>query len=162
MKSCLFRYIASVVHKPESSLTGHSAEWESWCIYRILEGMGYQIDAIGWKQKVNITKKYDIVFDVIDLEELKSAFKSDTIKIVHLTGADNVWRNRVGDMRLAELNERRGVNLVYNRRIKNPEAVYKSIELADYCTLIGNDWTRRTYPREYWDKIRLIDVTASR
>ena len=148
MKSCLFRYIASAVHKPESALVGHSAEWESWCIYHILVEMGYQVDTIDWKQKVNITKQYDVVFDAINLGELKSAFKSDTIKVVHLTGADNVWRNAAGDKRLSELNERRGVKLGYKRRITNPEAVYKSIEIADYCTLIGNDWTRQTYPRE--------------
>lgn len=162
MRSCLFRYIASAVHKPESALVGHSAEWESWCLYHILVGMGYQVDTIDWKQRVSITKQYGVVFDAINLTELKLAFKSDTIKIVHLTGADNVWRNRQGEKRLVDMNTRRGCRLSYRRSIADPTAVYKSIEIADYCTLIGNDWTRRTYPERYWDKIHLVNVTASR
>lgn len=163
MKTCLFRYITTVVDRAESTLTGHSAEWESWRLYWLFRELGYQVDCINWKDKnLSITKKYDVVFDVINLYELKSAFKSDTIKIVHLTGADNVWRNRAGEMRLRDLNTRRRCDLGYRRKIANPELVYKSIEIADYCTLIGNEWTRSTYPEKYWDKIHLVNVSGSR
>jgi hypothetical protein len=163
MKSCLFRYIATAVHRPEESLTGHSAEWESWCIYHLFLELGYQIDAINWKDKnFRITKQYDVVFDAINLIELKSAYKNDTIGICHLTGADNIWRNEAGEKRLTELNERRGVKLGYRRKIENPEQVYKCIEFADYVTLIGNAWTRSTYPEKYRDKIHLVNVSATK
>jgi hypothetical protein len=163
MTTCLYRYIASAIHKSPDQLRGHSAEWESWCIYQILTSLGYTVTALNWKDKnINITQTYDVVWDAIDLRQLKPAFRDDTIKILHLTGADNVWRNKQGLSRVADVNRRRNTQLPYVRFLHNPDAVYENIELADFVTLLGNEFTLHTYPERYWDKIKLMNVSATR
>ena len=158
MKTCLMRYIVKSLvmnHFP-----GHSAEWESRCIYDAFKALGYHVDILNWKGGVHITRTYDVVFDVGNLAELTDAFKGDTIKMLHLTGMDNVKRNELAARRMEQANARRG-GLRSTRIIPNPEEVYKSIELADYVTLDGNMRTLHTYPKRYWDKIHPVNVTAS-
>lgn len=162
MKTCLYRYIASATRKSPDRITGHSVEYKSWCIHDLFVSMGYDVTVLNWRDKeFEITRTYDVVFDILDLRQLKTAFSDDTIKIFHLTGADNVWRNEQGLRRAEELNQRRGCSLPYARFIQDPEAVYESIEIADLAVLGGNEWTLHTYPEKYWDKIRLINSVAT-
>ena len=162
MKTLLYRYIASSIHKPEQFITGHSAEWQSWCIYQIFKAMGFEIDMINWKSKYyDVGKTYDVIFDIVDLSQLVPAFREDTIKIFMLTGADNVWRNQQGEARVRFVNERRGCDLSYARRISDPYKTYRSIELADYVLLNGNHETLSTYPERYQDRIHLQDTIGS-
>ena len=163
MKTCLFRYVTKVLHLPESRLLGHAAEWRSWVLYRIFLDLGFEIDCVSWLDKgYTPTKQYDVVLDVMDLTELVPAFHDRTVKILLLTGADNVWRNKQGLRQAKSLNERRGSEISYARKIVNPMKVYESIELADHVLLVGNEWTRSTYPERYQSKIRPINTTYTR
>ena len=158
LKSCLMRYIAKSLIMDQ--FLGHSAEWESRCVYDIFTSIGYHVTMLNWKGGVHIDRTYDVVFDVGNLAELAAAFRPDTIKILHLTGSDNVKRNQRAIKRMEEANARRG-GLRSTRIIPNPEQAYKSIELADYVTLDGNLETLHTYPEKYWDKIHPVNVTAN-
>lgn len=163
MKTCLFRYVTKILGLPEESVRGHAAEWRSWMLYYMFIDAGYQVDAVSWLDKgFRPKRQYDFVFDVIDLTALKDAYKCDTIKVIELTGADNVWRNAQGELQINRLNERRSCKIPYHRRIANPEQVYESIEMADHVLLVGNEWTRSTYPKRYHDKINLINTTFTR
>ena len=163
MKTCLYRYIATVLDKPEASIMGHNAEWNSWTIADIIRGMGYHIHALDWKRSGldKIRGTFDLVFDVICLPDLLPFCRPDTVKVFMLTGSDNVKRNERGEWRTAELNKRRGCNLPYYRRIPEPEKVYKSIEAADYVVMVGNQKNLHEYPEKYWEKIHLTNVTSS-
>ena len=118
--------------------------------------------ALNWKGNVGrIHCKYDLVFDVMKLDELSDGFISTTVKFLHLTGSDSGYCNRQEAERVREVNERRGCNLKPQRSLDNPEDMHRSIELADYVTLVGNKETLSTYPEQYRDKVHLVDITAS-
>ena len=160
MKTCLYRYIAKSLTQTE--FTGHSAEWESWCIADILKGLGFTLHTLNWKGKPGfINQKYDLVFDIARLEELSGGFDESTVKFFHMTGSDSGKRNHQEAERVREVNARRGCNLKPQRLLPDPEVIHQSIELADYITLVGNQETLNTYPEQYRDKIHLVDITAS-
>jgi hypothetical protein len=159
MKTCLMRYIAKSVHM--NNFLGHSAEWESWCIYNIFKGLGYEVDMLNWKGAVNISQTYDVVFDVVHLEDLRKAFRPDTFKMMHLTGSDSHVRNKIARWRMEQANARKNGMLRSTRMMPDPDAVYRSIELADYVTLDGNLTTLHTYPERYWSKIHPVNITST-
>ena len=162
MKTCLFRYITTILTQSEQSLTGHNAKWKSWTIFHLLQGLGYQMECINWKNNgFTITHAYDVVFDIIALPELSKGFDDNTVKIFMLTGSDNVDRNIRALGRVDQVNERRNSKLKYSRYISDPEKVYQSIELADHVLITGNEASKRTYPERYWDKINLVNVTSA-
>lgn len=164
MKTCLMRYISTVLNMPERDLVKHNAEWKSWLIHRLLLELGLTITPLNWRgYNLNALadRTFDVIFDILDLRELMPFAHENTVKILLLTGADNVGRNAKAMARLDELNKRRNANLRYYRYIKNPTAVYESIDLADYCIITGNMETIRTYPERYWQKIRPINVTSA-
>ena len=153
MKACLMRYIARSIRMRR--FPGHAAEWKSYCIYQILKSMGFEIDLLNWKDEPQIEHTYDVVFDVGRLDELSDAFRPDTVKILYLTGGDNVRRNKL----LKKRTKRADITSL--RLIPEPEAVYDNIELADYVILNGNQTTLHTYPEQYWDKIHLMNGTIT-
>ena len=156
----LYRYIPGAVHQTVHD--GHSANWQSWCIYQIFKELGFEIDLLGWKDKhFNINKTYDAVFDIGRMQYLSKGFREGTVKILFLTGADNVWRNQQGEKRAAQASQRRGRRLPYSRLIPKPSEVYQAIELADFVICLGNEWTRSTYPEKYRDKLHMMDVVGT-
>ena len=155
----LYRYITKSLHWVK--FPGHSAEWKSWCVADILRRLGLSIYAVNWKDTPPIAHTYDAVFDVSGLLDLTPAFGPDTVKILHLTGSDNVSRNQAEAERVAQVNARRGCALKQQRVLPDPEGTYKSIEMADFVIMNGNQETLNTYPEKYHDKIRLIDTVAT-
>jgi hypothetical protein len=151
----LYRYIIKSLNATSFS---HAAELKSKIIYDLFREMGYQIDTVRWTDRdYKPTRTYDVVFDIRHLHRLKNAFKPQTVKILYLNATDDVWRNRQERERVEQVNRRRGCYLQPKRQIKYPDSVYQSIEAADVVLLNGNEFTRRTYPERYWDKIVLAD-----
>jgi glycosyltransferase involved in cell wall biosynthesis len=142
---------------------GHSALWESCAIAKIFQRLGYQVEAINYLDQSFTPKgKYDVVFDIFtNLGRLAPQLGEGTIKLLHCTGSDPYYQNQAELKRVAEVNLRRNGAYQPKRLIANPEMVYKSLESADFCSLIGNDHTRNTYPKRFQQKMELVTVSSS-
>jgi hypothetical protein len=143
---------------------GHTNKWECREIARIFQAAGYEVDAIHYNNsKFRPRKKYNILIDIdTNLQRLAPLLPTDCKKILHLTGSYSLYQNAAEQQRIKNLQQRRP-NITYTakRQIKNPKLSEKSLELADYCSLIGTPHTLQTYPKKYHSKINLVAVTAS-
>jgi Glycosyltransferase len=143
---------------------GHTNKWECREIARILQDAGYEVDAIHYQNtKFRPRKKYNILFDIdAVLQRLSPLLPVNCKKILHLTTSYSPYQNAAEQQRIKNLQQRRP-NSTYTakRQIKNPELSEKSLQLADYCSLIGTAHTLQTYPEKYHSKINLVTVTAS-
>jgi hypothetical protein len=162
----LFSYLpyALLYDADDKFFEGHTNKWESREIARIFQADGYEIDAIHYgNTKFQPRKKYDILFDIdAGLQRLSPLLPPGCKKILHLTGSYSPYQNAAEQQRIKNLQERRpGSIYAAKRQIKNPELTEKSLELADYCSLIGSPHTLQTYPQKYHRKISLVTVTAS-
>lgn len=161
----LISYLAQSVHLSEdsSALNAHSNVWESREIARILRDLSYEVDVINWNDRKFIPEtNYDVLFDIaINLSRLSEVNNPPTINILHRTGSDPNYQNAAEMRRVLDVNRRRNANYQPKRIVQEPEIELESLRLADYCSLLGNDHTLRTYPSEYHDKITLVPVSGS-
>lgn len=162
----LFSYLpyALLYREDDKFFDGHTNKWESREIARIFKDYGYEVDAIHYNnKKFKPKKKYDFLFDIdFNLQRLSPLLPSDCKKILHLTGSYSYYQNAAELKRIEELKKRRPGSVYEPRRIiDNPAASDKSLEMADFCSLIGVKHTLQTYPKKYHEKISLVTVTAS-
>ena len=161
----LFSYLEAPLLWTENSkkFRGHSNAWESREIVRIFLDLGYQVDAINFMDRTFVPQKhYDVVFDIFEnLGLWSNYFEKKTKKILHCTGSDPYFQNKAEMSRVESVNNRRNSQYHPKRLIENPELTYKSLDVADAVSLIGNKRTKETYPQRFWDKIELVTVTAS-
>jgi glycosyltransferase involved in cell wall biosynthesis len=83
--------------------------------------------------------------------------------MMHVTGSDLRFSNRVLRVRLDALEDRRGVRLQPRREMppEQVDAFEKNCARADGLSLIGNQVTKGTFPLELQKRIRIVPVTGS-
>lgn len=161
----LFSYLEQPLLWPEDDerFGGHSNYWESREIARIFHTLGYTVDAINWTDhEFASTKPYDVLFDIcINLQRLSSLLDSSTIKILHCTGSDPYYQNRAETQRVEALRQRRGGSYRAKRCLARPDLARQAVQIADVCSLLGNQHTLSTYPEELRHKFELVPVSGS-
>jgi hypothetical protein len=164
-KRALYSYIDSVVKLEDNSeyLSGHSNKWESREIAHLIMGLGYKLDCISWVDNEFIpSTKYDLVFDIYtNLHRLKDYYELGTNKLLHLTGSYGPFQNNAELERIQAFEERTGVKYTPKRQVLDIPGYLASLEIADHCSLIGNQYTLSTFPEKYRQKITPIPDTSS-
>lgn len=161
----LFSYLEQplIWQENDPRFLGHSNVWESRTIAKIFQELGYQVVAVNWKdQKFVPSTHFEIVFDIFkNLARWDPYLSKSTIKLIHCTGSDPYFQNAAEIRRVNEANARRNGNCTTKRSLTEPEWTYKSLEVADACSLIGNTHTLNTYPKKFIPKMRMVTVSAS-
>lgn len=141
---------------------GHSNRWECRELVAELCRIGYEVDVIDFDRPEKLPRDhYDLVL-ALDSELLEIAERtSPDILLSHLTGASPQYNNEAELERLDQLELRRGVRLPPHRLAADPESTLDAYGAADHCSLIGNSWTRSTYPADIAAKAHEIPVTGS-
>jgi hypothetical protein len=161
----LFSYLPEPVEwrGDDVRLGGHSNKWESREIARILHDLGYTVEPISWLDRAfEPTQGYDVLFDIDqNLQRLAPLVGNGATKLLHLTGSYGPHQNAAERARIEALQARRNVSYNPQRSIDKVDLAERSLELADRCSLIGNEQTRSTYPERHRSKISLVTVSAS-
>lgn len=144
-------------------LPGHSNQWESREIARVLVSMGYVTDVVDWDDSSFIlSKKYDAIIDIADLFSRNKDILSDkTIKLLHLTGSYPSYQNQAEKKAAKRFERRTGVSYRLKRQVNNVKGAVESMQISDSISLLGNINTLATYPKKLRSKITLVPVTAS-
>ncbi|MGP8321848.1 MAG: glycosyltransferase [Methanosarcinaceae archaeon] len=161
----LFSYLAQpILLKDDSEVFyGHSNKWESTEIVKIFNNLGFTVDAIDWNNSSFIpTKKYDVFFDInTNLKRLNTFINKQTINIFHITGSNPYFSNSSEQRRISKLYQRKKKSYQAKRFMKQIEAFESSLNLANYCSLIGNNTTLQTFPKKISSKTSLISPSSS-
>jgi len=121
----------------------HTNEQESLEIANVFLELGFEIDIIS-KLRPKFKPDSDYTFYVnhrTNFEKFTGSLNSDCIKIVHLDVSHWLFSNYSALKRAFELRERRKIAISSFRHITEN----KAIELCDYATMLGNDFTMGTY-----------------
>lgn len=162
MPEILYRYKPDAVNASEADLVGHSGNWCSWCIADILKGMGYTLQLEHWtRQDYTGDKTFDAIFDVVYLYGLDKAIRADTVKMVHITGADLVYQHRVTLERIAQVKKMTGKELKPFKRPLLQEQLHEHLDRVDHLSVIGNEWTRSTFPERLQKRMQMVNAPAS-
>ncbi len=129
-------------------LATHSRYWESYQIADTFLRLGYTVDVIDWDNRVFMPQKpYRVFVDPRhNMERLAPMLPEDCTKIFYIDVAHTIFNSWAELQRLLALQQRRGVTLQC-RRFETPNL---GIERADCATMLGNDFTRKTF--EYASK----------
>jgi hypothetical protein len=161
----LLSYIQESVLADENAsiLDGHSNRWESREIGRILTNLGFCTDVIDYYDSgFRPEREYDVLVDIhSNLQRLAQNLPRTTLKILHITGSYPGYSIRKELERIANLEKRRSA-LYTPKRLVDSVLFDRSLELAEACSLLGNEWTLSTFPERYRGKITLVRVSASR
>ncbi len=129
-------------------LNTHSRYWESYQIADTFLRLGYAVDVIDWDNGVfTPAKPYRVFIDPRhNMERLAPMLPKDCTKVFYIDVAHTIFNSLAELQRLLSLQQRRGVTLRC-RRFETPNL---GIEVADCATMLGNDFTRKTF--EYANK----------
>ncbi|MFN2372999.1 MAG: glycosyltransferase family 1 protein [Cyclonatronaceae bacterium] len=121
----------------------HTNEQESLEIANVFLELGFEVDIISkLRQKFKPEKEYMFyVNHRTNFETHSASLNKDCIKIVHLDVSHWLFSNYAALKRTYELRERRKIAISSFRHITEN----KAIELCDYATMLGNDYTMGTY-----------------
>lgn len=162
----LFSYLDAPIFWAENDLRldGHSNNWESREIVRLFGELGFDVDAVNWSSNLFYPKvNYDVVFDIhTNLQAWVPFLATSCKKILHITGSYFRFQKDAELMRVAALEKRTGMFYSPKRIAQDLDLAERSYRFADVCSLLGNEITYNTFPREYQKKISLIPVSASR
>lgn len=164
-KNALVCYLKdSILLSPKNNVFNfHSNLWESREIINALREQKYNVDVINWDDKKFVPqKKYDVIFDISDkIAQYIDILPKNALKLLHLTGSFAPYQNSAEEKRCRDFDKRHGTKYMPKRQVQNIPEVLKTLELADYCSLVGNEYTKQTFPSEIQSKISLIPVTPS-
>ena len=142
---------ALIAHKVEALLRApddpllrtHNHFTEARLLADAFLGQGYAVDVIHYHNRWFVPKRhYDIFLGPrINFEEFSGKMPPECIKIVHLDTAHWLYNNTAALLRLQEVQRRRGVALSSYTEVK----ANRAIEMADFATLLGNDFDYETY-----------------
>lgn len=122
----------------------HTHDWESMQIAGTFLGLGYSVDVIDYRDSIFIPQK-DYSFFVgarTNFERIARLLKSNCVKIVHLDTAHWTFNNYASYRRTLELQQRKGITIKESQRIVEQNL---AIEYTDYATILGNQFTIKTY-----------------
>lgn len=130
--------------------------WRAREIPRILEGLGYDVKVVHWKNTSFIPDRdYDLFIGHGGYNFEQIARHISGAKIYFSTGSYWRFHNQEERKRFESLERRRGVRLPFDRHINEPEE--SALRIADGIIAMGNDFTRQTYA----DFPRVITVNDS-
>lgn len=162
----LLSYLNEGIDADENSaiFEGHSNKWESRMMAQILKDMGYIVDVINWNNNTFIPAvKYDVLIDIaLNLQRVAPYLPQDCIKILHNTGSYWYFANAAELKRVEDFEKRRHAFYTPKRLAHFPELHERSLKIADYCSLIGNQTTLETYPEPYRHKFTKVNVSNSK
>lgn len=163
--NALLSYIANSVICPDDHprLKTHSNFWECREIARLLVTGGYGVDAIDWSDSAfQPNQPYDLILDIdANLQRLAPLLPGSTLRILHLTGSYGPFQHRAELEQVADFEKRTGKLYSPKRLVRWLELAERSLDLAHACSLLGNEFTLKTYPEKYRNKITLIPVSGS-
>ena len=124
-------------------LNTHTNIWQSVNMAEAFVELGYEVDVIHWTNSTFLPRyDYSYFIDVRrNMERLAPILNGSCIKIMHLDTTHILFHNAAEAKRLLQLKDRRGITL-QPRRFEMPNL---GIELADYGTAVGNDFTINTF-----------------
>jgi len=131
------------VEQKSPGFFSHTNMWECQQIAKTWLKHGYNVDIIDWDNTSFLPKKeYSIFIDIhSNMERLAPVLGRDCKKILHITGAHWQFQNNAEMERLSHLKSRKGVQLKPRRQV-SPNL---GIEYADCATILGNEFTQRTF-----------------
>ncbi len=161
----LFSYITKCLtfQEDDPRLKGHSNLWECQTITQIFNQFNYDVEAIRWDDwGFRPRKQYDVIFDISsNIPRLATSMDHRPLLMLHRTGADAFFQNTAELLRIKAMEERRHVTYCPKRLVPFTELERLALEMADSVTLLGNEYTRQTYPTDLRDKMRLVPVSGS-
>ena len=121
----------------------HTHYWESQCMAQTWVDRGFEVDVIRWTNRTfEPREEYDVLIDPrLNLERLAPRLPARCRKIMHIETAHPSVHNAAQLRRLAQLKERRGIELAPFKMIEENRA----IENADLATCLGNGFTQASY-----------------
>ena len=127
----------------EPILNSHTFYWENLQIAKTFLDLGYCVDVIHYNNnKFFPTKDYSFfVGHRINFERTASLLNKDCVKILHIDVAHWLSHNSAQYRRLLEVQRRKKITLP-GRKLLPPNW---AIEDADCATILGNEFTIRTY-----------------
>lgn len=122
---------------------GHTNFWESWQMADTFRRHGYRVEVIHWTNNDFAPKRdYAYYIDVRrNFARIAPRLNHDCTKILHIDTAHHKFHNSAQRQRLAELFQRRGIDLPPVKLLEETPA----IELSDMATVLGNEFTMDTY-----------------
>ncbi len=159
----LFSYLKdSLLPQPAIYFDGHTNKWESREIARLFVDLGYQVDAVEWSEgEIPLSEDYQVVFDIYLRHQALLSRMPGALRLLHLTGSNWHYQNHAELARVRDLETRRGRRYAPRRLVAYSDLMERTLELADHCSLIGNEHTLSTYPATYLHKFTKVPVTAS-
>jgi glycosyl transferase family 1 len=148
----------------DPSLDKHNNKLASRTIGLLFSELGYIVDAVALDDMAFTPRRdYDVVFTVADILTRWKPYLSDTtFKIVHLAGADTFYSNIANLKRVSDVMIRQQKPYTARRFRQNPENHRYAIQLANACSLIGNEHTLATFPETLHPKLHLVTVSTSK
>ncbi|MBX3348439.1 MAG: glycosyltransferase [Nitrospira sp.] len=137
-----------LVANGQGILNTHSRYWESYQIADTFLRLGYAVDVIDWDNGVfTPAKPYRVFVDPRhNMQRLAPMLPKDCTKVFYIDVAHTIFNSWAEMQRLLSLQQRRGMTLQC-RRFETPNL---GIEVADCATMLGNEFTRKTF--EYANK----------
>ncbi len=127
----------------ESASNRHTHHWESLQIAQTFLDSGYTVDVISYRNILFTPKKTYCFFIAArtNFERIARLLNDDCKKIVHLDTSHWITSNQAGYSRLLDLQKRKNITLSAKRMIEYNRA----IEVADFATVLGNEFTINSY-----------------
>ncbi len=142
---------------------GHAILRDDRELARALVAQGYNVRGVHWLDRgFHPDRPYEVVMDVgAGLERLARELPAGCVKLLYLIFSDPYYHNAAEQERVLALNERRGAACRPRRRIQEPEAIRRALDLCDAALLNGNEHTLATYPPEHHHKMQLVTSPGS-
>lgn len=119
-------------------------------------GYNYIVELYNVKSDVN-NVKFDIVFGLEPNFCVQTERNPQALKIYYATGSYSKYQNEMIKKRTDAFNQKHDVSVKYQRLVED----HNAYELADYIFQIGSNYTIKTYPDKYKNKISLIDQSSN-
>lgn len=145
----------------------HSGPWESNVIVSFLLKRGYIVDVIHFTNRSFIPReRYDVILTMMeDLYRLVAYASNppESIVKIWLLYLSAIEQSNSSELeRIAALEARHPGALYFPKRQEMNERLQeKTLELADGCTLAGNQTVLDTYPPRFHKKIHMVGISAS-
>ncbi|MDE5678593.1 glycosyltransferase [Phocaeicola sp.] len=158
-KWVLISYLPEVFYHQDNPyyMKVHQNRYEMIRINKVFNKLGYNTLIVSYNSTVvpeNLNVK--IVFGIEPAFVHLSQMYPDAYKIYYATGAYFKHQNGMIKKRTDEFNKYFNVNLPYRRMVQE----HNSVDIADCILQIGSQFTLKTYPEKYRQKITIIDQSS--
>lgn len=130
-------------------LNAHQNRRETLIIADIFTRMNFSFRFVRLDKPLYHIGKHDIIFGVEPNFIYACNHNPNAIKIYYATGAYYLHQNNMIRQRTDTFNRKKKTQISYNRLV----TPHNSCEIADFIIQIGSDYTLKTYPEKYRNKI---------